>query len=116
MAQATRLVVPLRQSPLVTTPGKLVSSASGSRCSFQLANFATAGPVNTKPLSSRANSGGRKSVLGLAPMKMNRPVVSSRTTFSVLVAQMNGSDVFRALDGGYLRMVANLDLRICHHP
>src|SRR4029077_14674641 len=35
---------------------------------------------------------------------------------SVLVAQMNGSDVFRALDGGYLRMVANLDLRICHHP
>jgi hypothetical protein len=29
---------------------------------------------------------------------------------------MNGSDVFRALDGGYLRMLANLDLRICHHP
>src|ERR1700687_758740 len=29
---------------------------------------------------------------------------------------MNSSDVFRALDGGYLRMVANLDLRICHHP
>jgi len=58
MAKATRLVVPLRQSPLVSTPGKLVSSASGSRRSFQLANLATAGPVNTKPLSSRANSGG----------------------------------------------------------
>ena len=29
---------------------------------------------------------------------------------------MHGSDVFCALDSGYLRMVANLDLRICHDP
>ena len=81
IAKATRLVVPLRQSPLANTPGKLVSSASGSRCSFQLSNFATAEPVNAKPLSSRASSAGRKSVLGLAPMKIKTPVVSSRVTF-----------------------------------
>ena len=80
IAKATRLVAPLRQSPLAKTPGKLVSSASGSRRSFQLSSFATAEPVNAKPLSSRATSAGRKSVLGLAPMKIKTPVVSSRAT------------------------------------
>src|SRR6202041_1983019 len=55
-----------------------------------------------------------RSRLGADENEQARSVLADNV--SVLVAQTNGTDGFRAPNGGYLRMVANLDLRICPHP
>ena len=47
MAKATRLVVPLRQSPLANTPGKLVSSTALGQNEISIIALIRAGDTST---------------------------------------------------------------------
>src|SRR5580704_3512229 len=73
-AEAHRLTELYLTSPATKIPGTLVSSRYGSRSSFHdLGDWVfRSGPARMKPLASTAISLGSQSVLGAAPMKMNR--------------------------------------------
>ena len=88
-ANATRLVVPERQSPAAKIPGHDVSSTRGTRFgSGHVALAISSAPVIRKPCLSLLILSPRKSVQGAAPIKMNTAqlsstVVSDVATFSI---------------------------------
>ncbi len=82
-AAATRLVDPLRTSPIANTPGRVHSSISGPRsvpfqCREKSGWRPASSPVTTKPLSSWPTKSTSPSDRGEAPIIANTAVVSTR--------------------------------------
>ena len=81
------------------------------------------------PYRSQLAQVGEHGVVWWDPSQLGRQEIRSRlgadedknthrllaSNVSIVVAQVNGSDVFRSLDGRDLGTVTNLDLRICRH-